>query len=337
MVALVEWDEQLSADQRVRLTIAICTFDRPKDLEQCLLSLCRQDANPNLFEVLVVDNGPNESTAAVAERFAESALPVRYVVEPRRGTTYARRTAWRSAAGELVAYVDDDAAVCPQWVSRLISAFDREPSTVAMIGGPVHNVLGLSDPLPFTDSPQNGLNLGPGPRLLDDEEMLWGCNFAFRRAAMAKVNAHGEDIGPKGKRPGANEDILVQFQLIRGGYDRLYDPSVQIVHNSWRATADDQTLDRLAFWTGFDDAQMDRILEGPDIWQRGSRIWARMGRLRAQSAAWLHARRTQSPTETRNSRRAVIRSLGTVGGMLWPPRNPGTSTDAGHRPSSQKS
>jgi glycosyltransferase involved in cell wall biosynthesis len=49
-------------------TVAICTRDRPRDLEQCLAAVRRLDYRA--FEVLVVDNAPRDQQARqLAERF----------------------------------------------------------------------------------------------------------------------------------------------------------------------------------------------------------------------------------------------------------------------------
>lgn len=314
--------------KKPRITVAICTFERPDDLATCLATLVEQSSDAGLFEVLVVDNGPHAATKAVAASFAATTgLKVRYATEPQRGTTYARRRAWIEAKGEIVAYVDDDAAVCPGWVASIADAFDGAEQNVAMVGGPVETVRGLPDPLVYTDHPgPGGLFLGPECRPLEDSEHLWGCNFAFRRAALETLDAHGESIGPKGNRPGANEDILIQRQLIQQGYKRLYVPGMQILHNTWRLTADARTLDRLAFWTGVDNAKMERYLDGLTLNERRAAIWRNLVRLRVQLPAAHRAWRQGGVGDPGwdGARRASLRTLGTISGQVWPLRLPGS-------------
>jgi glycosyltransferase involved in cell wall biosynthesis len=80
---------------------------------------------------VVVDNASNdERSRQVVTEFAG----VRYVPEPRRGLDWARNRALLEASGDVVAYVDDDVAVHPDWINGLLRAFVEEPAAVAVTG-----------------------------------------------------------------------------------------------------------------------------------------------------------------------------------------------------------
>lgn len=306
-----------------RLTIAICTLAPSADLSRCMESLQQQRSNAGTFEVLVVDNGPSRATADFVDAYRNSPLRVRYAEEPRRGLTYARRRAWKSAIGEFVAYLDDDAVAHPSWASSVIQAFDCGDPAVAMVGGPVHNVKAIRQPWTFTSAPgASGLDLGPNLRPLTPSENLWGGNCALRRSVLHALNGFGEPLGHRGGRPGANEDIIIQRQLDRSGFTRLYSPEVQILHSSWRDIASSRELDSLAFFTGVDDAVMDRLLGTNSIGARCSAIGARIRRLGKESATGYRARRNDDLEGALAARRAALRSLGLIFGYAWPPNSP---------------
>lgn len=111
--------------QRVPLiSVCICTYQRPLQLEKLLAILDQQDTN-GLFDlsIVVVDNDAHQSAKPVVERWARCAsLPVTYRVEPRQNIAIARNTSVALAAGELVAFVDDDEEPSPDWLSRLYEA-----------------------------------------------------------------------------------------------------------------------------------------------------------------------------------------------------------------------
>ena len=74
-------------------------------------------------EVIVVDNGSTDGTeAAVAEVRTRSRL-LRCVVEPVPGATRARNAGARAAAGDVVAFIDDDAMPRHGWLAALLSPF----------------------------------------------------------------------------------------------------------------------------------------------------------------------------------------------------------------------
>lgn len=308
----------LSAAQRFALGIAIPTFNRPKQLRVCLRFLLAQDQSHDTFEVLVVDNGPDPATRAVAEEFSGSSLNIRYTVEPTRGVSHARRRAWQEIRSDVITYLDDDVVVAPDWARRVIETMADAPSSVGALGGPIHDVDHIADPPQFTSAPETGLNLGPDLRYLEPHEHIWGSNMSYRVPALREVDAYGEELGHVGDRPGAHEDVIIQHQLRSAGYSVLYQPALQVVHASWRAHATDRQKEQLAYWSGVDDARMERYLNPLDPAERARRIRARLIRLRAQAAAWRHARNAGDAGGQWDARLAVLRSLGYMRGQIRP-------------------
>lgn len=101
------------------VTVAICTHDRPADLQRALTAVMRLDPRP--LEVLVIDNAPlTTETRDIVATFPG----VRYVCEPQRGLDRARNCALSEARGEIVAFTDDDATPERAWLGRLVSAFE---------------------------------------------------------------------------------------------------------------------------------------------------------------------------------------------------------------------
>lgn len=99
------------------VTIAICTRERPDDLQRALRSVT---APPQGQEVLVIDNCPETgATRAVVAQFPG----VRYVVEPLKGLNNARNRAIAEARTGLLAFIDDDAVADPEWAAELVRPF----------------------------------------------------------------------------------------------------------------------------------------------------------------------------------------------------------------------
>jgi O-antigen biosynthesis protein len=101
------------------VTVVIPTAARPRKLERCLSSLCALDYKDD-FDVVVVDNRPErpgteEAVAAFADR-----LNVRYVAEPRPGSSVARNRGVAETAADFVAFADDDVVLDPGWLGWLL-------------------------------------------------------------------------------------------------------------------------------------------------------------------------------------------------------------------------
>ncbi|WP_246853465.1 glycosyltransferase family 2 protein [Naasia sp. SYSU D00948] len=106
----------------VRVTVAVPTFGRPNELRDLLPQLLDQVAEVTAggqytAEILVVDNDPARSAAAVAAAVSE----VRYVVEATPGIAAVRNRALdEAAASRLLAFIDDDEWPCIDWLAALL-------------------------------------------------------------------------------------------------------------------------------------------------------------------------------------------------------------------------
>ncbi|MBA2659535.1 MAG: glycosyltransferase family 2 protein [Nitrosospira sp.] len=102
------------------VSVCVCTYRRPYLLAMLLDSLAAQNFGEP-FEVIVVDN---DSADGGAEAF-ESAkkqhpeLNIRYAVESQKGISFARNTAVSLAAGDFLAWIDDDETAVENWLTSL--------------------------------------------------------------------------------------------------------------------------------------------------------------------------------------------------------------------------
>lgn len=116
----------VSADASI--SVIVCTRDRPESLDRCLRSLLR--CSPPANEIIVVDNGP---VVGATRRLVQHYPGVRYVSEPKPGLDIARNTGIDHSGGVIVAFVDDDVTVHPDWVARLAECFS-DPQVMAATG-----------------------------------------------------------------------------------------------------------------------------------------------------------------------------------------------------------
>src|SRR4051794_2487045 len=103
-----------------RVTVIVPTFRRPI-LARTLAGLARQDP-PFEFELIVVDNDATPSAKELVERHSAVVRgAVRYLHEPRSGSSYARNTAIADARAPVIAWVDDDMEPQPDWLANLVA------------------------------------------------------------------------------------------------------------------------------------------------------------------------------------------------------------------------
>jgi glycosyltransferase involved in cell wall biosynthesis len=177
------------------VSVVIPTYNRRASLLAVIQALRRQTFGN--FEVLVV-NGP--STDGTAELLASLGEDIRKVENADRNLSRSRNLGIAAAAGDLVAFLDDDAVPQSRWLEELIAPFGD--ADVAGTGGLVLDHTGVRvqwrhlvvsragdhdfDRLPPLD---RFVVAGADPFLY-----LAGGNSAFRRAALTEVEGFDEEI-----------------------------------------------------------------------------------------------------------------------------------------------
>lgn len=128
-----------SPDDRMRMDdhigVCVCTYKRPGLLPPLLERLERQKTEGQFrFSLHVVDNDPLRSAEAPVMDFARrSRVPVSYEHEAVPNIARARNRAVRAAAGNLLAFLDDDEIPVDDWLLRLYIAM-REFKAAGILG-----------------------------------------------------------------------------------------------------------------------------------------------------------------------------------------------------------
>lgn len=119
------------------VTVVIPTFKRPFHLRECISSCLRQQGLGSItFDILVVDNCPDGSGAAVVEEVGRSAsVPVHYLHEPRPGASMARNAGLSHTKGKFAAFIDDDEIATESWLVHLLDT--QLHSKADVVFGPV--------------------------------------------------------------------------------------------------------------------------------------------------------------------------------------------------------
>jgi GT2 family glycosyltransferase len=177
------------------VSVVIPTFNRVGSLQDVLNGLRRQTMRS--FEVVIVNGPSTDGTAAYVASLGDT---VRSVENTERNLSISRNLGIAAAAGDLVAFLDDDAVPEPRWLEELVAAFDDD--RVAAAGGLVldhtgvrvqwrHLVASRTGEHDFDQQPPLDRFVRPGA---DPFLYVAGGNCAFRRAALAEIEGFDEEI-----------------------------------------------------------------------------------------------------------------------------------------------
>ena len=113
------------------LSVIIPAYRCAGMLRQCLNGLTVSDFPRSAWELIVVDDGSGDETAAVAQAFAD-----RVITLPGgpRGPAFARNAGAEHARGAVLVFIDADVVVAPDALRCFATRFQDAPSLAAVFG-----------------------------------------------------------------------------------------------------------------------------------------------------------------------------------------------------------
>ena len=224
----------------LRLTVAICTWNRCAPLRQTLESFT-QLARPSRveWELVVVNNNCTDGTDDVIRAF-EGRLPVRRVFEPRAGLSNARNRAVAEATGEYILWTDDDVTVSAGWLGAYAEAFRQWPDA-AIFGGPIEPSFDGTPPswlqriYPTVAGVYTARDFGNEPIPLSAPYVIpWGANYVIR-AREQSTRPYDPELGYRPGRLVGWEETEVILGLLNDGAAGRWVPGAALRHHVPRA------------------------------------------------------------------------------------------------------
>jgi len=212
------------------VSVVVVSRDRPLALIRCLTGLSQVQYDP--FEIVVVADPPGVS-AVQSSAFADD---VKLVPFDRANISEARNLGASHAAGDIVAYIDDDAVPEPSWLTQLVAPAQRR--SVAAMGGFVIGRNGISyqwqartvDPFGQTEPLEVSMHRATlfrpkGARAIKTE----GTNMAVRRDVLVEL---------EGFDPGFAfylDETDLNLRIMRAGHTTAVVP-MALVHHGFAAS-----------------------------------------------------------------------------------------------------
>jgi glucosyl-dolichyl phosphate glucuronosyltransferase len=248
----------------VSFSVIIATRDREALLEQTLEALVGQHWPRDRFEILVVDNGSNDRTRAVVQAAAgwPNAPPTRYLYVPEPGKSHAINQALPCAAGELLAFTDDDVVPHPNWIEQISSAFAAtgadfvagrtlprwECAPPAWLSPNLYGVLAIPD----NGDARVWITAADGPSIIPI-----GANMAVRAAVMRRLGGLRSDLGKLAGTLRTGEDHEFCLRMLHAGCRGVYEPTAIVHHWVARERLERRYFRQWLYQNGRDVAKVD--------------------------------------------------------------------------------
>jgi glycosyltransferase involved in cell wall biosynthesis len=100
------------------VSVVVPVYNGAETISACLESLLTQDYPAEAYEIIVVENGSNDNTTQVVEKY-----PVRLYHSDKRGPSPARNYGIARSEADIVAFTDADCIADPKWLQKLAQPY----------------------------------------------------------------------------------------------------------------------------------------------------------------------------------------------------------------------
>ena len=202
----------------LRLTVLIATYERKEVLRRCLVALIAE-TDPKPDEVVVVV-GSEDGSAEMAKRLIGDYPQVtRNIFEIKNQTLgHSQNVGLPHCTGDIVATLDDDAFVFPDWVKQVKKSHVDHPEA-GCIGGRIINYF----PENLIARFETAVGL-PFDKLEGFyTRTVAGVSCTYKRQIMGEVGLFDESLP-------AGMDSDYNWRIIKAGYKVWFEPNIRLRH-----------------------------------------------------------------------------------------------------------
>lgn len=199
----------------MKVSVVIPAYNASKTIGQCLQALDQQSYPKDQFEVIVVDDGSTDNTAAIIKKFA-----VQYIHQENQGPATARNKGAATACGALLLFTDSDCIPTGEWVAEMVAPFDN-PQVMAVKGGYLSRQRQLVARFVQIEFEERFALLEKAGKT----DMIDTYSAGYRRHIFDSL--HGFDI----RFPVANnEDTELSYRMANEGFMMVFAPQAVVYH-----------------------------------------------------------------------------------------------------------
>ncbi|WP_436910723.1 glucosyl-dolichyl phosphate glucuronosyltransferase [Halosimplex marinum] len=251
----------------MRVSVVLCehTMDRYDAVTEAARSVLDQtyedvelvfvsDGNPEVYERFEADFGGRENVVTRCN-------------DENRGLLVSRNNGAEAASGDVVAFIDDDAVAHPEWIERLVDAYETHDAVAAG---------GRMDPI-WVDGEARFLpeefyfligatyrGFGEGRETPAEVRNTNGSNISFRREVFLDLGGFDDEIGGrKGDKnlQGGETEVCARMREECGRGVR-YVPDATVGHKVFAYRTEPKWLLDRAFWQGYSKRGMQQFVPG---------------------------------------------------------------------------
>ncbi len=240
--------------KKLKITIAICTYNRGEYLHDTLSDLSNQTAPKECFEIVVVNNNSSDGTEFVCETFQKTHEDINFVWvnEPEQGLSFARNRAAREAKAPMLVYIDDDVKLPENFVETALNYVVKR-SSVQCAGGRIWVQFEEenTDWIPDELMPMFGLhNLGDEDKRYPAGNFPRGGNMMISKNILEAFGYFDTTLGRTGKQLLGSEEKAFFERVRRNGVELHYWSDLELTHRIGSSRLENDYLEKQSVGIG---------------------------------------------------------------------------------------
>lgn len=226
-------DVTQGASSPPRCSVIVPAYNAETTLGACLAALNAQTLPRADYEIIVVDDGSTDGTAAVAQAGAD-----RYIHQANAGPASARNLGAAQALGEIILFTDSDCEPAPDWLEQMTAPL-ADPEVAGVKGAYRTRQRALAARFAQAEFMDRYELLLKSPCI----DMVDTYAAAFRRAVFAEAGGFDKSFTAAN-----NEDTELSYRLCALGRRLVFNPRAIVHHRHPESFA---RYLRVKFWRGY--------------------------------------------------------------------------------------
>ncbi len=216
------------------ISVVIPTYQAPEHIQRELDSLAAV-SYPS-WDVLVVDQSTDDCTQQIVDRMKQVIPHLRYRRLRAKGTCRARNLGFTETEGAIIAFLDHDCTVPPDWLWQVANVAARFPHAANIFGDvkPPEGLAQFSEHgwTPAIETPHEFEAKAMGDarnRLILPQLTSMGACMIVRRSAARQIGFFDVHLGPGG-RFFSCEDSDYTYRTLMAGFSVVRTPHIWVEH-----------------------------------------------------------------------------------------------------------
>lgn len=202
----------------MKLSVLIATYNRKRLFEQCLNYLVKE-AKKFPDEVVIVVGG-RDGTDKIVCQFQKVYRFIKLVEIENKSLGDSQNKGLPHCTGDIIATLDDDAFVFPDWVDMVKTAHAGHPEA-GCIGGRVINLF----PNNLIARLESHIGMPYDKKIGFYTRTVAGVSCSYKREVMEKIGQFDDSLP-------AGMDSDYNWRVLRAGYKVWFDPRIKMYHRN---------------------------------------------------------------------------------------------------------